>query len=199
MRHKPSGTKRESMGTCSRCGDAVDFRIFNGRCVPIHQSGGCAAFGGGVTHRGRCEASESACFLTRCPEGCGVNVYFIRYNGGCVWVDTPLGYPWYKHACMYPENVGAGINLTLDGSIANNDPSSSSNLMLAVVKIVEFSASISELMLIAGAEGEWHCNIKTDCRFLAGELVIVDLVRVLLFPFHRRDLRFRIFRLHQVN
>src|SRR5579883_2452996 len=35
---------------------------------------------------------------TRCPE-CGADVYFIRHNGGSVWVDE-LGWPWPKHACF---------------------------------------------------------------------------------------------------
>jgi hypothetical protein len=35
---------------------------------------------------------------TRCPE-CGAAVFFIRHNGGCVWVDE-LGWPWPKHACF---------------------------------------------------------------------------------------------------
>src|SRR5262245_18947817 len=35
---------------------------------------------------------------TRCPE-CGADVFFIRHNGGSVWVDE-LGWPWPKHACF---------------------------------------------------------------------------------------------------
>ena len=36
---------------------------------------------------------------THCPE-CGKDVYFIRHNGGSVWVNPPLGWPWPKHACF---------------------------------------------------------------------------------------------------
>lgn len=32
---------------------------------------------------------------------CGENVYFIRHNGGCVWLEPPLGPPWEKHSCYY--------------------------------------------------------------------------------------------------
>ena len=35
---------------------------------------------------------------TDCPI-CGADVFFIRHNGGCVWVDE-LGWPWPKHACF---------------------------------------------------------------------------------------------------
>jgi hypothetical protein len=41
---------------------------------------------------------------TTCPE-CGADVYFIRYNGGSVWVDE-IGWPWPKHACFdFPKNA----------------------------------------------------------------------------------------------
>jgi len=40
---------------------------------------------------------------THCPE-CGEDVYFIRHNGGSVWVDPPLGWPWPKHACFDKPN-----------------------------------------------------------------------------------------------
>lgn len=35
---------------------------------------------------------------TICPK-CGVSCFFIRHNGGCVWVDE-LGPPWPRHACF---------------------------------------------------------------------------------------------------
>ena len=35
---------------------------------------------------------------TTCPI-CGATVYFVRHNGGCVWLDS-LGWPWPKHHCF---------------------------------------------------------------------------------------------------
>ena len=35
---------------------------------------------------------------TTCPI-CGATVYFVRHNGGCVWLDS-LGWPWPKHPCF---------------------------------------------------------------------------------------------------
>lgn len=29
------------MSICSRCGGDIDFRYVDGRCIPIHLSGGC--------------------------------------------------------------------------------------------------------------------------------------------------------------
>jgi hypothetical protein len=39
---------------------------------------------------------------TSCPE-CGAEVYFIRHNGGSVWVDE-LGWPWPRHGCFDKPN-----------------------------------------------------------------------------------------------
>lgn len=36
---------------------------------------------------------------SRCPR-CDKDVFFIRHNGGSVWVDPPLGPPWDKHGCF---------------------------------------------------------------------------------------------------
>src|SRR5690606_13287777 len=41
---------------------------------------------------------ESFCRPTSCPH-CGAVVFFLRHNGGSVWVDE-LGWPWPKHACF---------------------------------------------------------------------------------------------------
>jgi hypothetical protein len=39
---------------------------------------------------------------TTCPI-CGATVYFVRHNGGCVWLDS-LGWPWPKHPCFDDPN-----------------------------------------------------------------------------------------------
>ena len=36
---------------------------------------------------------------SRCPI-CGDEVFFIRHNGGCMYFDPPLGWPWPRHACF---------------------------------------------------------------------------------------------------
>jgi hypothetical protein len=54
---------------------------------------------GGGNHASYSGCRESDfCRPTRCPE-CGRGVFFIRHNGGCVWVDS-LGWPWPKHPCF---------------------------------------------------------------------------------------------------
>ena len=44
--------------------------------------------------------SESDCCAhSKCPR-CGDAVFFVRHNGGSVYLDLPLGPPWPKHHCM---------------------------------------------------------------------------------------------------
>ena len=59
--------------------------------------------------------SRDCCWLTRCPN-CKDPVYFVRHNGGSVWFDPPLGYPWYKHECVAsrrhnPQTISEAIDL----------------------------------------------------------------------------------------
>lgn len=44
---------------------------------------------------------EDFCRPTTCK--CGAEVFFIRHNGGCVWVEE-LGWPWPKHECEFINN-----------------------------------------------------------------------------------------------
>lgn len=63
-------------------------------------SGGSYAVPPGRSYSGTREWHErDFTHPTRCPE-CGADVFFIRHNGGSVWVDPPLGWPWPKHACF---------------------------------------------------------------------------------------------------
>ena len=95
------------MPICHHCGEEIEFRYVNGRCVPIHPNGGwqCGSwassgpsFSGIHVYSPRVWQHADFTHPTTCPE-CGDAVYFIRHNGGSVWVDE-LGWPWPKHACF---------------------------------------------------------------------------------------------------
>jgi hypothetical protein len=188
------------MSTCRLCGGALDFHTStDGRRVPIHQSGRCVPTGDGTSRWGCAEAVESACFLTHCPEGCGNDVFFIRHNGGSIWTDPPLGWPWVKHHCMYPDDYKSGSKLALATGTLDRVDSSASDLILAVATAVEFSIDWSEWRLISGDRDEWRLHTNGDCRFLAGELVVLDLVKRILTPFYRRDLVFRVMRVGKAD
>src|SRR5690606_41639131 len=103
------------MSTCSRCGNPVEFRYVNGRCIPLHLYGGCTGEGKSRVndYSGYNTSYESTCFSTNCPE-CGDEVFFIRYNGGSVWIDPPLGPPWYKHGCFDNRSEERRVGKRLD-------------------------------------------------------------------------------------
>lgn len=80
----------------------------DGRCAPIHPGGGwhCGSGpSGSADTYARVSVSATREWRdqdftrpTTCPE-CRADVFFIRHNGGSVWVDE-LGWPWPKHACF---------------------------------------------------------------------------------------------------
>ena len=97
------------MATCNKCGEEITFRWIDGRCVPIHPGGGwnCGSWSetrSASTSRPRADwQSNDFTRPSRCPE-CGKDVFFIRHNGGSVWVDE-LGWPWPKHGCFDKPNT----------------------------------------------------------------------------------------------
>lgn len=95
------------MSICSRCGGGVRFRTIDGQVIPM--GGGCSCITidlSLLTDRDYARydepeesCSSSSCHATKCPE-CDEEVYFIKHNGGSVWLDPPLGQPWQKHGCF---------------------------------------------------------------------------------------------------
>lgn len=72
------------------------FRHKNGHIVPAgRRSVSIQPSGRLATPR----VDEDYWYPTKCPE-CGTRVFFLRHNGGCVWLDE-VHPPWPKHACMY--------------------------------------------------------------------------------------------------
>lgn len=161
------------MATCSRCGNPILFRYVDGRCVPIHTAGGCidSAWSHTQDYSGYSRSEESNCFLTNCPE-CGREVFFVRYNGGSVWIDPPLGPPWEKHPCMDQEKVkGQRSNLVLSAYKFQKEVPQDS--VLAVVKEAETSWSIQSTLikLITEADQTFVLLMKHNAGFLTGQLV----------------------------
>jgi hypothetical protein len=79
-----------TMSACRKCGAEVTFRTIEGRVVPF----GCHCDEDRAFYHDSRERSR----WTYCPV-CGRGVYFVEYNGGCVWLDE-LGPPWPKHPCF---------------------------------------------------------------------------------------------------
>ena len=112
-------TNKDMSSTCMYCGEVVEW-IHNGWCaIPIHVSGnGCRKSGSGRRSLGGgampWELQQSIIpgfqewnYNAKCPV-CDADVFFIRHNGGCVWLDS-LGWPWPKHECMLGEIDGYAV------------------------------------------------------------------------------------------
>lgn len=70
------------------------FRYIDGICRPLDMDNECS-------ESKKCFSKlsdQNYCRPTKCPK-CNLKVFFIRHNGGSVWMDS-LGYPWPKHACF---------------------------------------------------------------------------------------------------
>lgn len=103
---------------CPKCGEAIFFRYIDGRNVPL----GCRCGGRSRPEEtSREDTDRSETFKTLCPN-CTEQVYFVRHNGGCVWLDE-LGDPWPKHGCFIDDGqptvnvVFPNVSLTGIGTI----------------------------------------------------------------------------------
>jgi hypothetical protein len=121
------------MDICDYCGGEIIFRYIGGVCTPVHLSGGCnsdytRSNGKSYTNIGKKSIEldrlyqaeytyEDFCYPTKCPK-CGEEVYFIRHNGGVVWVDE-LGWPWPKHPCMDNSSGWQCLNIVGRADIDN--------------------------------------------------------------------------------
>ena len=180
------------MGLCSRCGNPVTFRYVNGRCIPIHSSGSCIKNGSEtvVDYSGSKSSKNSSCFCTSCPK-CGGKVFFLRHNGGSVWLDAPLGWPWYKHPCFESQKA------LMEGSqddmeSVTNFQIEDKNQELGVVTrtSVEKHKNYTDVVFETGEKEVHELRIKNSAGFLLGKLCIFDLVCQEIWPFFEPDYKF---------
>lgn len=166
------------MATCSRCGQPVEFRYVDGRCVPLHPYGGCGGSGASPVrdYSGYSSSPDSCCFKTNCP-ACGENVFFIRHNGGSVWIDPPLGPPWGKHPCMdSATGRQGGTRSSLVSSSSLSTYKQTDGLIVGVVKEAEtaFDGSFTLINIETGEAANFYLMMKNKAGFLVGRLVIYD-------------------------
>lgn len=169
------------MPTCSRCGEPIEFRYIDGRPTPLHVNGGgwtCSGYGASAVfdYSGYRRDAHGCCFLTNCPE-CRDPVYFIRHNGGSVWIDPPLGWPWYKHACMDKSSSGTrGARAALGASITIPEGANGKGLVIGIAK--EAKTSDDKLFTLVNIETGKDIRIilllKNNAGFLVGRLVVYD-------------------------
>jgi hypothetical protein len=87
---------------CQFCGGEIVFRVIRGRTTPLHI--GDEKCEGKKLYR---KEQEGIAHPTKCPR-CGAAVYFLRNNGGSVWLDS-LGWPWPKHPCFENDPVKVSV------------------------------------------------------------------------------------------
>jgi hypothetical protein len=170
------------MTMCQYCGGNIEFRYVGGVCTPIHVDGnrctGWSSSVGGTASKREVYDFEDICYTTDCPE-CGAEVYFIRHNGGSVWVDPPLGWPWPKHPCMdkrkstkpgwlkeFEQKVNSTSEDLMVGIVTRSKP-----IRGVTIEEREIALAIDfgeKRRIIISTEG------TTTSDFLRGEIVVVD-------------------------
>lgn len=177
------------MSICSRCGQQIEIRHVNGRRVPLHLEGNCghASSRGPNDYTKRTVSFESTCFRTSCPE-CNKPVYFLRHNGGSVWLNPPLGYPWPKHPCLYNSNsVDSGGKRVIDDleSIAGyTGIKLGRESLLGIVKEahVDKQKRFTDILFITKSSHQRSLRIKHNAGYLLGKLCIYDTTSKRIWP-----------------
>jgi len=187
------------MSICSRCGKPIDFRYKDGKCIPIHSDGSCVDStnskvndysGSNIDH-------ENTCFSTNCPE-CGDEVFFIRHNGGSVWLEPPLCPPWYKHGCFDNfSKLYSKHNLFVDYNISEKTlhNSKSTEIILGIIKAtyVDNLKKYTDLVLETGKAGTKGFRVKNNAGFLFGKLCIYDRKYGEIWPIDEPAYLFKIY------
>ncbi|MGZ8218952.1 hypothetical protein [Methylomagnum sp.] len=187
------------MATCSRCGNVVEFRYVDGKFVPLHVHGSCTGSNSSKVndYSGYNISHDSTCFCTTCPE-CGEKVFFVRYNGGSVWLDPPLGYPWYKHACFSDEISNLTPKLSLAAShnylsSHNSEKQSKSNLIIGIVKSTYFDID-TDIIFETGNQEVKNIILKHNAGFLLGKVCIYDTNQDRIWPLEEPHHAFSIYK-----
>lgn len=186
------------MSTCSRCGNPVEFKYVNGRCIPLHLYGGCIGSGNSVVndYSGYNTSYESTCFCTNCPE-CGEEVFFIRHNGGSVWIDPPLGPPWYKHGCFDQSSSNSTVRPSLASSYKLSDEFFLENreLIVGVVNTTycDYLKTYTEITLETGRSEKIDLKIKNNAGFLLGRLCIYNESDRIIWALEEPNYKFEIY------
>lgn len=162
----------------------------------MHFDGGCVGSTSRVDdYSGFNTSPKSMCFGTTCPE-CGDSVFFVRHNGGSVWLDPPLGWPWYKHGCFYPEEIAAGIyDSALVTAEIENDLTENTSYEIGVVNrtLVETNRNYTDIVLDMGQSDTKEIQVKNNARFLLGKLCVLNREKEEIRPFYEPEYLFTLY------
>lgn len=159
------------MPYCNQCGEEIDIRYVNGRLTPIHPSGGCG-FHYDIRDHYQSHGSDSRCWPTTCNE-CKNKVFFIRHNGGSVWIDPPLGPPWQKHECFYKHQPSGSKRTLIEDTHLGRTVGP--NMRIAVVTRTEVHPiGLETILHLEFADGSQERVVVAGTLDFAGEMVFVD-------------------------
>jgi hypothetical protein len=116
----------------------------------------------------RSEAFSDFCRPTICPR-CGAAVYFVRHNGGSVWLDE-LGWPWPKHGCF---NNDLSDGYSFFSTLQDSNPDSLLQRLLGRV-IHSFVHRFDRVYVVHTADGRvCHLSASRDAAKRFVDLVLV--------------------------
>lgn len=156
-------------------------------CNAHNHPPGCTCGFGGEGHLGRRWGSyttystrictswqyrdEDFCQPTTCPY-CGAKVYFVRHNGGSVWLDK-LGQPWPKHECFDND----GYTISLQQSLTEQLRVSSAPVFGIIIETELITPGIKNRIVIRCSDGsiiDREFRTRQDQASVAGTLVLVN-------------------------
>jgi hypothetical protein len=177
--------------TREHCGGKIIFRVIDGARIPIHLSGGCwkssgrrssSSSGGSGSLYGQYSvrgdifvsnhSNSNFCRCVRCPI-CKKDVFFIRHNGGSVWVDE-LGWPWPKHPCFHKDSEGDRSLRVLRANTQDRQIKPMLGLVIRI-KVNERPEPVTTFLAINCEDGKGRCiSISGRGKILIGQLVALD-------------------------
>ena len=126
--------------------------------------------------------NDSYAARTKCTY-CGAAIYFIRHNGGSVWIEN-LGWPWPKHQCYYIEPEPQWLkylqqNIPKNLQINTNFTSCSGNfsgIAVAGRRILIGSDAYIGLAVLGESNGRRIAVIEGDCtsKYYLGCIVVFN-------------------------
>jgi hypothetical protein len=180
---------RKGMATCRKCLSYGDFVTLGGRSFvicsnPLCGGGGSANASTVRAYKEYARSDDSFCRPTTCPR-CKINgVFFIRHNGGSVYMDPPLGKPWQVHGCFEKEKSGrvkvAGDVSTRQGSygvVRGSWPS-----YHKTTSFVELELEGRPVLL----------RVKNTANFFVGKVVLYEKAKGMLTLADQGALSFRV-------
>ncbi len=177
--------KKVNMANCINCGGNIVFRYINNKPTPIHTDSGNGWCKSSISQdKKKVEYSkfEDFCSQTKCPI-CEQKVFFIRHNGGSVWVDV-LGKPWPIHTCfqnMAKSHSGWFISM-------QEKTKSFNKLISGVVISAKHKIPIIWVVISDENDDKYEISFKAfnQASFFESQFVVFDIDKKLI-TFERSD------------